>query len=120
MANTIGWFDLPVNDLERAMAFYSKVTAKELAKAWPGMEVATFQHGDGDVAGCLYKEANAKPSDHGVLVYFNVSGRLDDAVREVGNNGGKVLQAREQIGPHGFRAIVLDSEGNRIALHSED
>jgi hypothetical protein len=44
---------------------------------------------------------------------------LDDALVKVGANGGKVIQPKHQIGPFGFRAIVLDSEGNRIALHSD-
>ena len=49
---------------------------------------------------------------------MNVEGRMRDAVAQVQRHGGKVLKAPESIGPHGFRAIVLDSEGNRIALHS--
>jgi predicted enzyme related to lactoylglutathione lyase len=53
------------------------------------------------------------------LLYFNCQGRLDEAVAAVGPNGGKVLQPKHPIGPYGFRAVVLDSEGNRIALHSK-
>ena len=54
----------------------------------------------------------------GILVYMNVEGRIRDAVAQVEKLGGKVLEPTHPIGPHGFRAIVLDSEGNRIALHS--
>jgi predicted enzyme related to lactoylglutathione lyase len=54
----------------------------------------------------------------GVLVYLNVNRRIRDAVRKVVPNGGSVVQDTHSIGPPGFRAIVLDSEGNRIALHS--
>jgi hypothetical protein len=59
-----------------------------------------------------------KPSSDGPLVYLNVEGRLDQAIEEVTKNGGKVLKGKEQIGPYGFRAVVLDTEGNAIALHS--
>ena len=45
-------------------------------------------------------------------------GRLDDAIAAVTANGGNVLQAKHAIGPYGFRAILLDTEGNRVALHS--
>jgi predicted enzyme related to lactoylglutathione lyase len=45
-------------------------------------------------------------------------GRIRDALRQTEKHGGRVVKAIESIGPHGFRAIVLDSEGNRIALHS--
>ena len=50
--------------------------------------------------------------------YLNADGRLADAVRAVAGNGGRIIEAVHQIGPHGYRAIVLDSEGNRVALHS--
>jgi predicted enzyme related to lactoylglutathione lyase len=55
----------------------------------------------------------------GVLLYLNANGRIRDAVSKVVPNGGSVLQDTHSIGSPGFRAIVLDSEGNRIALHSE-
>ena len=54
----------------------------------------------------------------GPLIYLSVEGRLDDAVKAVTSSGGKVLQEKHQIGPHGFRAVIVDSEGNRLALHS--
>jgi predicted enzyme related to lactoylglutathione lyase len=54
----------------------------------------------------------------GVMLYLNVDGRIRDAVSKVVPNGGRVLEDTHAIGPHGFRAVVLDSEGNRIALHS--
>jgi predicted enzyme related to lactoylglutathione lyase len=59
-----------------------------------------------------------KPSQTGPLIYLSVEGRLDDAVKKAGASGGKVLEEKQQIGPHGYRAVVVDSEGNRIALHS--
>ena len=50
-----------------------------------------------------------------MLVYLNAQGRLDEAIAAVESSGGKVLQPKHQIGPYGFRAVVLDSEGNRVA-----
>lgn len=50
---------------------------------------------------------------------MNANGRLDDVLTAVSANGGKIVQPRHAIAPFGFRAIVLDSEGNRIALHSD-
>ena len=49
---------------------------------------------------------------------MNVEGRIRDAVLQTPKHGGAVLEPTRGIGPHGFRAVVLDSEGNRIALHS--
>lgn len=52
------------------------------------------------------------------LPYWDCSGRLDDAIAAVEPNGGKMLEPKHPNGPYGFRAAVLGSEGNRIALHS--
>ena len=53
-----------------------------------------------------------------LLLYLNVDGRIKDAVEQVSKLGGAVLEDVHSIGPHGFRAIVRDSEGNRVVLHS--
>jgi predicted enzyme related to lactoylglutathione lyase len=60
-----------------------------------------------------------KPGKDGVMIYLNASGRLDEAVGAVAANGGSVIKPKHAIGPFGYRAIVIDSEGNRVALHSE-
>ncbi len=122
MAHYVVWFDIPVIDLERASQFYSRVLATSIERPVPDMPMGVLAH-DGEqadqVAGCLFQDTDVRPSQHGPLLYFNANGRLDDALAQVEANGGKILQAKHAIGPYGFRAIVLDSEGNRIALHSE-
>jgi hypothetical protein len=82
------------------------------------MSIGLLPHVEGNVGGCLFPATGIKPSAQGALIYLNCSGRLDQAIDEVEKFGGKILEARHPIGPHGFRAVVLDSEGNRIALHS--
>jgi predicted enzyme related to lactoylglutathione lyase/uncharacterized protein YndB with AHSA1/START domain len=122
--NQIVWCDIPVKDLDRAIRFYSAVLGAPIKKEQhEGMSFAVLPHGDEHgVSGCLSTgcEGNKnEPSPNGPLLYFNCQGRLDEAVAAVGPNGGKVLQPQHPIGPYGFRAVVLDSEGNRIALHSK-
>ena len=120
MANQIVWCDIPVLDLERAAKFYSAVLGQPVKKEdFPGMTVGILPHDDGEVGGCLLKGAGETPSDNGIMIYLNANGRLDDAIAAVTANGGKVVQAKHAIGPFGFRAIILDSEGNRVALHSD-
>ena len=121
MANQIVWVDIPVLNLDRAVRFYSAVLGAEVQKQeYPGMTIALLPGADSDnaVSGCLFTKDDEKPSDRGMLVYLNAQGRLDEAIAAVESTGGKVLQPKHQIGPHGFRAVVLDSEGNRVALHS--
>jgi len=120
MANQIVWCDIPVLDLERAVKFYTAALGQDVKKHdFPGMTGAVLPHGDGDAGGCLIRSPNEKPSAQGVMIYLNVNGRLDAAIRAVLAHGGKVVEPKHEIAPFGFRAIVLDSEGNRIALHSE-
>lgn len=119
MANLIGWIDIPATDLSRAINFYRHVTARKVEQEFgPETPVAVFAHGGSDVSGCLVVDAAAQPSAHGPLIYFSVDGRLDEAIAAVEAHGGRIIEPKHQIGPFGYRAIVLDSEGNRIALHS--
>ncbi|MEP7015852.1 MAG: VOC family protein [Verrucomicrobiota bacterium] len=122
--NTLCWTDIPVVDLDRAVKFYSAVLGTEVSKmSEGGDEYALLPHEEQNASGCLCVRGDSagiknEPSQDGPLIYLSTEGRLDDAVKAVRANGGKVLQDRQQIGPHGFRAIIVDSEGNRIALHS--
>jgi hypothetical protein len=119
MPNQIVWCDIPVIDLDRAIRFYSAVIGGEVKKYdYPGMSIGVLPEADSAASGCLYTAEGEKPSAQGPLVYLNCSGRLDDAIAAVESNGGKVLKPKHQIGQHGFRAVILDSEGNRLALHS--
>lgn len=114
--NRIVWADVPVQDLRRAGAFYAAVLSNHVTYEQDETgDFALLDHQDGN-GGCLVLDGT--PSANGPLVYFNVNGRLQAAVEQVVPLGGQVLLPPHSIGPHGYRAIILDSEGNRIALHS--
>lgn len=120
MAHSVVWFDLPVVDLDRAIKFYSAVLGADVHKdVHPEFSLGVLPHGPGEVSGCLVTSSKAKPTADGPLMYFNVNGRLDKAVSEAEAHGGKILEPRHPIGPYGHRAVIIDSEGNRIALHSQ-
>ena len=120
MSNRIVWVDIPVLELERAMRFYTAVLGSPVTKeGGPGFVFGLLQHAGSEVGGCLYLPgADNSPSKVGPLVYLNAEGRLSQAVEAVAAHGGQVMQAVHPIGPHGFRAVVIDSEGNRVALHA--
>lgn len=115
--NRVVWLDIPVVDLDRASKFYAAVLdCKVDAEAFDGFEFAVIEHQDGN-GGCLVPMPD-QVCAKGLVVYFNADGRIKDAVAQVEANGGEVLKPIHPIGPHGYRAMVKDSEGNRIALHS--
>jgi predicted enzyme related to lactoylglutathione lyase len=116
--NRVVWADIPVADVDRSIRFYSAVLDLPVRKEeMPGVQFGVFSHGDGN-GGCLVPKPDDVSSNHGILVYLNVDGRIKDAVAKVIANGGKVVEEIHSIGPHGFRALIIDSEGNRLALHS--
>jgi predicted enzyme related to lactoylglutathione lyase len=115
--NRAVWFDIPVADLDRAIAFYSDVLAIAVHReSFEGFEFAVLDHDQGN-GGCLVPNTG-EVADTGVLIYLNVDGRMRDALEKVRAKGGVVKQDVHQIGPHGYRAIISDSEGNCVALHS--
>jgi len=115
---SIVWMDIPVVELDRACRFYEGVLACEVRRdSYEQMNFAVFESDDGD-GGCLVPDPAKITAELGPLVYMNVDGRIRDATAKVGTLGGKVVQEVHPIGPHGWRALIVDSEGNRMALHS--
>ena len=123
-ADTLCWTDIPVSNLDRAVKFYSAVLGQEVRKmSEGGFEYGLLPHDEQNASGCLCVDADSmgdknQPSQTGPLIYLSVEGRLGEAVKAAKANGGKVLAEKQQIGQHGFRAMIIDSEGNRLALHS--
>ncbi|GAB4157596.1 MAG: VOC family protein [Planctomycetaceae bacterium] len=116
--NRVVWVDIPVADLERACTFYREVLAIGVSQEQFGdMKFAVLDHEDGN-GGCLVPMPENVGQKPGILIYLNVDGRIQEAVSKVESHGGSVEQPIHSIGPHGFRAIIRDSEGNYIALHS--
>ena len=122
MSNPIVWVDIPVQDLDRAIAFYSAVLGQKVTQeGGPGFTFGLLPHDVVSVGagGCLALEGQGLTrGTQGPLVYLDANGRLKEAVQAAVQHWGRILQPIHSIGPHGNRAIILDSEGNRIALHS--
>jgi predicted enzyme related to lactoylglutathione lyase len=117
--NALTWFEIPTLDIERAARFYETVLSIKL-KAWPGPEpTRMFPIGPGGVGGCLVQRHQQRPVADGTLVYLNVDGRLDEVLSRARENGSKLIVPRTAIGgAFGFYALLNDSEGNHVGLHS--
>ena len=122
LKNPIGWFEIHVADMERASRFYEAVfqqSLNPLPSAEPQMEMRMLS---GDMTmhganGALVKHPMKKPSTEGVLVYFSCEDCATQQALAV-EHGGKIFKPKFSIDPNGFIAIIGDSEGNAIGLHS--
>jgi uncharacterized protein len=119
MKNPVRYFEIPVQDLERAIKFYNSVFGFEFEKDnIDGNEMAFFpedEKGKG-ISGALAKGKTYKPSKTGTLIYFD-SENIDKTLIKVEENDGEILYPKTSIGDLGFVAEFQDSEGNKIAIH---
>ena len=120
--NPVVYFEIPVSDMARAIAFYSAVFEIELTRETvDGYDMALFPGAPGraGAVGALAKGDVYVPSLNGPIIYFGVADIAPVLARAVAN-GGRVLYAKKNIGANGFVAEFQDSEGNRIALNAPE
>lgn len=119
---TVGWFEVPVTNMKRAMEFYGSIFDIELSEQdFGNLSMAFFpqSEGSGGAPGALVEtEGHYTTSHEGCLLYFSCDD-LSNELSRVEESGGKVLKHKTEISPdYGFMGLFEDSEGNRIALHS--
>ncbi len=118
--NPVGWFEIHVQDMDRAKAFYEKTLEVKFENLEsPGLEMWAFpMHSDAPgAAGALVKMEGKGSGPGGTIIYFSCEDCAVNAVR-AGENGGRVVKEKFSIGEYGFIAFVEDTEGNVIGLHS--
>ncbi|MEM9669434.1 MAG: VOC family protein [Pseudomonadota bacterium] len=118
MSNPVFHFEIPVTDMDRAVAFYQNVLDVELRRdTVDGYEMAFFPRDDGKpgASGALAKGSVYRPSRDGSIIYFDVKS-IDAVLQRVLVAGSQVLYEKTNLGEAGYVAEFEDSEGNRIAL----
>jgi predicted enzyme related to lactoylglutathione lyase len=120
--NPVGWFEIYVQDMDRAKKFYETVLGVELTKLEspvPDLEMQAFPMNmeAGGASGALAKMEGCPSGGMGTLVYFLCDDCAIEASRVEGA-GGRICKPKASIGQYGFIALVADTEGNMIGLHS--
>lgn len=123
--DVIDWFEIPATDFERALKFYETIFAMS-----PGA-MQKFDFGGGKmgmfpkdsmnegVGGAVWCDGGkSKPSVDGVRIYLAAEGQIEAILGRVPSAGGRVAAPKTGIGPYGFIALVADTEGNVVGLHS--
>lgn len=121
MSMKLNWFEIPVTDMQRAIPFYEAVFEVKIdLQDFGGVKMGFFPRPDSNevTSGSLIQQESYVPSQEGSLLYF-FSPDITACLQRVSDAGGKVTQEKTQISEdHGYMATFIDTEGNRIALHS--
>jgi len=120
MENLAVWFEIPVTDMERAKRFYSEVFKLNIEVQDLGDKPYGFfpMRGYGN-SGALVKHVDFQPSAKAATVYLNAGRDLSEPLSRVEAAGGKILVPKTMISKEmGYYALFIDSEGNRVGLHS--
>ncbi len=121
MKSAINWFELPAIDYNRAKKFYETVLGIKI-EPMPNQKgnygVFPADIGNGGVGGGLVSGDGYEPSQKGSLVYLNGGDDLSEPLGRVEKAGGKIIMPKTSIGENGFIAMFIDTEGNKVALHS--
>jgi predicted enzyme related to lactoylglutathione lyase len=121
--HAINWFELPVIDFDRAKRFYETIfdyqmPENQMGPTRMGFLLYDFQNG-GRGGAIVHNPELYTPSANGTLVYLNCDPDLLLVSGKVVSAGGKILREKTQVGPNlGYWALIVDTEGNRVALHS--
>jgi predicted enzyme related to lactoylglutathione lyase len=121
--NSLNWFEIPVTDMARARHFYQVSFGIHMHEMnMMDMDMAMFpsEPGNGKASGALVKSPHHKPSTEGVLIYLNANPDLQPVLNRLSGEGGQVIMEKTLIDPEtGYMAFFIDTEGNRIGLHSQ-
>ncbi|MEI9919824.1 MAG: VOC family protein [Bacteroidota bacterium] len=120
MKKIFSYVAIPANDFERAFQFYSKITDELITrnKSIP-FPMAYFVDEHNNNVGHLFQLTGFNPSADGPIVYMELAKDLDETLRKIEAAGGRVIMPKTMIAPQkGYWALFLDTEGNKLALHS--
>jgi predicted enzyme related to lactoylglutathione lyase len=120
ITHAVNWFEIPVSDFARAKAFYEAVLGRPVETMTMGPSTMGFLSSDPNgVGGAIVHDENATPSQQGTLVYLNGGDNLAPMLARVEAAGGRIAIPKTEIGNgFGFFAHFVDTEGNKVGLHS--
>jgi len=124
LGNALNWFEIPVSDFERGKKFYETIFDYQMPENTMGnvrMGFFLYDFQNGKVGGAICQSEMHKPSQEGSLIYLNCQPDLQPVLDRVENAGGRILQKKTIISEQqnlGFWALITDTEGNKVALHS--
>ncbi|WP_432410561.1 VOC family protein [Rasiella sp. SM2506] len=118
--NYVNWFEIPVLNLKRAVAFYNHIYNIQMEMTEMNEYAMAFFPADNGIGGALVMGPGSVPSETGSLIYLNGGEDLQILVNKVEIAGGRVILEKTKIDDDsGYFALFIDTEGNKLALHSK-
>ncbi len=120
MENLINWFEIPATDFGRAVNFYKTILEVEIQEMdMSGIKMGLLPGDQTNVSGAIVQGDDIVPSMNGVTIYLNGGDNLETILNKVEANNGKIIVPKTQISPDmGYFALFIDTEGNKLGLHS--
>lgn len=120
MQNLVTFIDIPATDFGRAVSFYKAILGLEINETEVfGTKMGFFPSDGTNASGAIVQGEDYKPSTDGVIAYLNGGNDLQDVLDKVGPNNGKVIVPKTHISPEvGYIGMFIDTEGNKMAVHS--
>ena len=117
----ISWFEIPAINFQQAVDFYNRIFKIEMETQFDGNYAMAFFPAEKGIGGAIVTGPNSIPGVVGPLLYLNAGKDLNRILKRVEPAGGRVVMTKTLINPEsGHFAIFIDSEGNKLALHSKD
>ena len=118
--NYISWFEIPAIDFQQAVNFYNHIFGIEMVQNITAVNSMAFFPVTSGIGGAVIAGSGSIPSDKGPLLYLNGGEDLNKVLNKVGEAGGRIVMQKTLISEDaGYFAIFIDSQGNKLALHSK-
>ena len=118
--NYVTWFEIPVINFSQAVYFYNHIFGIEMVQNITDVNAMAFFPVTSGIGGAIILSPGSVPSDKGPLIYLNGGNDLNNVLNKVEEAGGRIVMPKTLISKeNGFFAIFIDSQGNKLALHSK-
>lgn len=119
--NFISWFEIPALDFQQAVNFYNHIFGIRMEQSVSDAIAMAFFPSKNGVGGAIVAGSGSVPSTTGPLLYLNGGNDLNDVLHKVEEAGGRIIMHKTLINEDsGYFAIFIDSQGNKLALHSNN
>ncbi len=121
LTNYVSWFEIPAVNFQQAVNFYNHIYSIDMEKNFNGNYAMAFFPAKNGIGGAIVAGPGSTPSDTGTLIYLNAGNDLNLILKKVEEAGGRIVMTKTLINKEsGYFAIFIDSEGNKLALHSNN